>query len=59
MMFAAVARPKGSNGSFIGCTLGGMPFFGERGIMEFMVEKASEKHPNLEYELREVQVQNQ
>lgn len=59
MMFAAVVRPKGSNNMFIGCTLGGLPMFGDKGIMEFMVEKAGEKHPELEFELREVQVQHQ
>jgi hypothetical protein len=55
-MWMAFAQYKGNtNGKWTPVTNFGLPFTGEKGIMDFLVEKIAEKYPDIEYTLRQVQ----
>lgn len=49
-LWQCVGRIKGSE-IWSHVSLGLQPFFGERGIMEYMMEKMAEKHPEAEFTL--------
>lgn len=53
MMWQAIARIKGTE-QWSHVTNMHMPFSGEKGIMEFLIEKMADRHPNIEYKLVEV-----
>jgi len=52
-MWQAIARHNGTDPWFLVTNMH-MPFAGEKGIMEFFLEKMREKYPNIEYKLIEV-----
>ena len=49
-MFQCIARMENSN-QWTHVSLNFLPFAGERGIMELMMEKMAEKHPEAEFKL--------
>jgi len=52
-MYTCVARYKGTE-QWNNVTNYHFPFGGDRGIMEFLMEKMEQKYPNIEYKLLEV-----
>lgn len=52
-MYQCIGRIKGTE-NWNQVTNYAMPFAGEKGIMELLMEKISERYPNIEYKLVEV-----
>lgn len=54
-MYEAYARFKGTSDNFRHCTNFGQRFYcSERGLLEFMIEIAEKRYPNLEFKIIKV-----